>query len=341
MRRLTVRWSPRARWPWCFDSAGNGPAYSGKEWARPGRRLGRTRYSTLAQIDAANVKTPRRRLGRGPARAADVEGAAARQGRPHVRRRRPPGRSWRSIRRRGNRCGRSSRRRRSAAAAASASATGCCSPACATRRVIAISQQTGEVVWRHRARGGHSRAGHQHRARPTATASSWRSCRAATTSRAAGRSASTRRPARTCGTSRSCRAPANRATRPGRRTATSGSTAAARIWTSPSVDADLGLVYLETGQRGAAVGRRAAAGQQPVQQLGRRARSQVRQGALALPARAPRHLGTRRGHAARALRHDDRRTAAQGAAGDAHRRRAVLPRPRNRQAGAAGRRARR
>jgi alcohol dehydrogenase (cytochrome c) len=38
-------------------SAGNGPAYSGKEWGAPGGDWASTRYSTLTQIDASNVKT--------------------------------------------------------------------------------------------------------------------------------------------------------------------------------------------------------------------------------------------------------------------------------------------
>ena len=37
-------------------SAGNESAYAGKEWAAPGGDWASTRYSTLAQIDAANVK---------------------------------------------------------------------------------------------------------------------------------------------------------------------------------------------------------------------------------------------------------------------------------------------
>jgi len=40
-----------------LHSAGNGPAYSGKEWGAPGGDWASTRYSTLAELDTANVKT--------------------------------------------------------------------------------------------------------------------------------------------------------------------------------------------------------------------------------------------------------------------------------------------
>ena len=111
------------------------------------------------------------------------------------------------------------------------------------------------------------------------------------------------------------------------------------IWTTPSVDAELGLVYLPDRQCGAAIRRRAEAGQQPLQQLGRRARSQDRKDAVVFPDRPSRHLGTRSEHAAGAVRHDDWRAIAQGAGGDADRRHPVHPRPRDRQAAGAGRRA--
>ena len=52
-------------------------------------------------------------------------------------------------------------------------------------------------------------------------------------------------------------------------------------------------------QRGAPMGRRTQARRQPVQQLRRRARPEDGEDALALPDRAPRHLGTRPQHAAR------------------------------------------
>jgi alcohol dehydrogenase (cytochrome c) len=38
-------------------SAGNGPVYSGKEWGAPGGDWASTRYSTLAELDTANVRT--------------------------------------------------------------------------------------------------------------------------------------------------------------------------------------------------------------------------------------------------------------------------------------------
>ena len=40
-----------------LHSAGNGPVYSGKEWGAPGGDWASTRYSTLAELDTANVKT--------------------------------------------------------------------------------------------------------------------------------------------------------------------------------------------------------------------------------------------------------------------------------------------
>ena len=186
-------------------------------------------------------------------------------------------------------------------------------------------------------RGRHSRAGHEQRRRRTATAWSWRSSRAATTSPAAARSASTRRPAKHLWNFEVVPGP--------RRTGPRHLAAGQRhleVRRRRRLDDAVGRRGARARlprdrERRAAVGRRAAAGRQPVQQLGRCARPEDRQGPLALPARAPRHLGARRRHAARAVRHDDRRTPAQGAAGDAHRRRALLPRPRHGEAAAAGR----
>ena len=64
MRRLTYAVVAAGALAVVLRSAGNPPAYSGKEWAAPGGDWASTRYSTLAQIDAANVKTAWRRVGR-------------------------------------------------------------------------------------------------------------------------------------------------------------------------------------------------------------------------------------------------------------------------------------
>ena len=246
MRRLTYAVVAAGALAVVLRSAGTPPAYSGKEWAAPGGDWAATRYSTLAQIDAANVKTlggawvadlPDRQTSKAPLLVKDgrmfvtttagqilaldpATGKSLWTFKPET----PFGGS------RGIGIG-----------------DGLLFAGLRDSTVIAVSQQTGEVVWRHAREAGIPGAGDQHALPHTATASWWRSSRAATISPAAARSASTRRPARTCGTSRWCRGPANQVTTPGRRTTTSGSTAAAPSGRSPSVDADLGLVYLETG----------------------------------------------------------------------------------------------
>ena len=112
--------------------------------------------------------------------------------------------------------------------------------------VMAISQETGKLVWTY-VHGPEVPSQGMAPLPPTATAWSSASCRSATTSCAAARSASTRRPASSSGASTSCPGPASRATRPGRRTATSGSTAAARCGRRRRSMRSSGLVYLETG----------------------------------------------------------------------------------------------
>ena len=57
MRRLTYALVAAGALAVVLRSAGNETAYSGKEWAAPGGDWAATRYSTLAQIDTANVKS--------------------------------------------------------------------------------------------------------------------------------------------------------------------------------------------------------------------------------------------------------------------------------------------
>ena len=112
------------------------------------------------------------------------------------------------------------------------------------------------------------------------------------------------------------------------------------IWTTPSVDAELGLVYLETGNAVPQWGGELRPGNNLYNNSVVALDSEDRKDALALPARASRHLGTRR-RARRSCCTTPRLAGGRARCSLAMRTDGVLvlPRPRDRQAAAAGRRA--
>ena len=76
----------------------------------------------------------------------------------------------------------------------------------------------------------------------------------------------------------------------------------APVWQTPAVDPELGLALLLDGQHVARLRRQQPQGRQPVRELDRRARRQDGRVPVALPAGAPRHLGSRLAFPGRALR---------------------------------------
>ena len=113
----------------------------------------------------------------------------------------------------------------------------------------------------------------------------------------------------------------------------------ASVWHTPAVDPGARAPLLRHRQPGPRLQRLGAQGRQPVLGVDRRGRREDRQIPLALPARAPRHLGLRRGHAARAVRPQHRRTAAQRHRAAEQDRLGLHSRPRDRQAARRHRRA--
>ena len=120
--------------------------------------------------------------------------------------------------------------------------------------------------------------------------------------------ASTCGPASACGSSTRSRSPASSATTRGR-TDSVAYTGNTGVWAQMSVDEELGTRLPAGRDADRRLLRRPSARQQPVRREPRRARPEDRQAQVALPARAPRHLG--QGHPVRAdpRRHHRRRPA--------------------------------
>ena len=132
-----------------------------------------------------------------------------------------------------------------------ASATARSSSASSTRKLVALDQRTGKVVWDDRKPSDRRKASAITSAPLyydgmviTGFAGGDRGMR--------GRVQSVRRRRRQAASGRSTRspAPASSATTPGRRTTTSGSTAARRSGRRRRVDPELGLIYFSTGNAG-------------------------------------------------------------------------------------------
>ena len=115
----------------------------------------------------------------------------------------------------------------------------------------------------------------------------------------------------------------------------------ASVWHTPAVDPELGLLYFGTGNPGPDYNGLVRKGDNLFSVVDGGHRCEDRQVPLALPARAPRHLGLRRGHAARAVRSHDQRATAQGPRASEQDRLGLHSRPGDRETPDRHRRARR
>ncbi len=281
-------------------------------WPTNGGNLYNQRYSPLTAIDRANVARAQRRVARAAARLGHRAAVLGRSADRRLRRRRVrQHRRQRRVRdvdrhRRDPLAVRSAVRirtsPRSAAAGttrASRSARTRSSSGGSTAGSSRSTARPGKPVWAIQAERWQEnfsitaapallrRHGH-HRVSPAAIAA-----------RAAASRPTTPRTAVCSGPSTRSPAPASPVTRPGRRTTTRGSTAAASIWQTPAVDPELGLIYFSTGNAGPDYNGAFARRRQPLRGVDASRSSGDRQVPLALPAGASRHLGLRRGQSRR------------------------------------------
>ena len=280
--------------------------YSGKEWAAPGGDWASTRYSTLSQINAGNVKQLGGAWAGGPARSPGVEAPLmVKDGRMFVPT--SQGTLLALDPASGGHSGPTSPRRLSAATAASASARACCLPACAIR-----------TSWRSARRPGRWSGPSP---RPEVPSQGMSSAPAYGNGVVVGV------------VSRRRRIPSWPRHRPGReerevslelrRRAGPGETGhdtwpqdsdiwkygGGALWTTPSVDAELGLVYLETGNAVPQWGGELRPGNNLFDNSVVALDLKTGKMRWYQQAHSSRHLGARPQHAAGAVRRDGRRTS--------------------------------